>query len=178
LYLAIAAICGLIFVPLHAVLVRARDGAKLIRTLATSIALSAVIGATAGWWLLNGSFSSAETRLLGSVAGGLTFAGAAGIYCHLLPISVDRSVSSHIVELIYLSAGHRLKEAELFRLYTHADVLGKRLRDCLETGIIERQGDELTTTPWGATIARVFLAVGKGLGMRLWYLDRFYGRGR
>jgi hypothetical protein len=177
LYLAVAALCGLIFVPLHAVAIRAMGGDKLIRTLATTIALSAVVGATAGWWLLGDSFGSESTRLLACVAGGLTFTGFAGIYCHLGPISVDRSVSSHIVELVYLGPGHRLKEAELFRLYTHADVLGKRFKDCLETGIIERHGDELATTPRGALIARIFLAMGRGLGMKLWYLDRHRGQG-
>jgi hypothetical protein len=107
------------------------------------------------------------------VGGALTFVGFAGIYCHLGPISVDRSVSSHIVELVYLGPGHRLREDELFELYTHADVLEKRFRDCLETGIIERDGEELVTTRRGERIARIFLALGTGLGMRLWYLDRY-----
>jgi hypothetical protein len=177
LYLAVVAICGLIFVPLHALAIRAMRGNKLIRTLAASIALSAVIGAGAGWWLLGDSFTFEGARLLASVAGGLTFAGFAGVYCHLGPISVDRSVSSHIVELVYLGPGHRLKEAELFRLYTHADVLGKRFKDCLETGIIERHGKELATTARGALIARIFLGLGRGLGMKLWYLDRHHGQG-
>jgi hypothetical protein len=176
MYFAVAIICGLIFVPLHAVAIRAMRGDKLIRTLASTIMLSAVVGGLGGWWLLAGGFTSESTRLLACVAGGLTFVGFAGVYCHLLPISVDRSVSSHIVELVYLGPGHRLKEADLFRLYTHADVLGKRFKDCIETGFIERHGDELTTTPRGALIARIFLGLGRGLGMRLWYLDRYQQR--
>jgi len=178
LYLAIAAICGVVFVPMHVVAVRARRGEKLVRSLAVTIALSAVIGAAVGWWVLGSGFTSQDTRLLASVAGGLTFAGYAGVYCLVGPISVDRSVSSHIAELVFLGPGHRLKQADLFRLYTHADVLEKRFRDCLETGIIERRGEELAMTPWGATIARFYLALGKGLGMRLWYLDRHNGQGR
>lgn len=177
LYLAIVSICGLVFVPLHALTLRAMRGEKLIRMLAASIALSAVIGAAVGWWLLGDSFTVEGVKLLASIAGGLTFAGFAGVYCHLGPISVDRSVSSHIVELVYLSPGHRLREADLFRLYTHEDVLGKRFKDCLETGIIERDGEDLITTARGALIARVFLFLGTALGMQLWYLQRYRRQG-
>jgi hypothetical protein len=173
LYFAIVGLCGAIFLLLHAMAIRAMRGDKLIRTLATCIVLSALVGAAIAWWALEDGFTSQSARLLACVGGALTFVGFAGIYCHLGPISVDRSVSSHIVELVYLGPGHRIKEAELFELYTHADVLEKRFRDCLETGIIERDGDELATTQRGGRIARIFLALGNGLGMRLWYLERY-----
>ena len=90
------------------------------------------------------------------------------------PASVDRSVSAHIVKLIYLAPHHRLKEGELFKLYTHEDMLEKRFRECMESGIIERRGDELGVTPRGARIARFYIVLGKLLGMRLWYLDRYH----
>jgi hypothetical protein len=173
LYFFIVGLCGAIFLLLHVMVIRAMRGDKLIRTLAACIALSALVGAAISWWALEGSFTSQSARSLACVGGALTFVGFAGVYCHLGPISVDRSVSSHIVELVYLGPGHRLKEAELFELYTHADVLEKRFRDCLETGIIKRDGEELATTRRGERIARIFLALGNGLGMRLWYLDRY-----
>jgi len=176
LYFAVVGLCGAIFLLVHVTAVRAMRGEKLIRTLASSIALSALVGGVIGWWGLEVSFTSQSVRLLACVGGALTFAGFAGVYCHLGPISVDRSVSSHLVELVYLGPGHRLREAELFELYTQADVLEKRFRDCLETGIIERNGEELVTTQRGAQIARIFLALGTGLGMRLWYLERFNKR--
>ena len=173
LYFAIVGLCGAIFLLLHVMVIRAMRGDKLIRTLAACIALSTLVGGVMGWWALEDSFTSQSARLLACVGGALTFVGFAGVYCHLGPISVDRSVSSHIVELVYLGPGHRLKETELFELYTHTDVLEKRFRDCLETGIIERDGDELATTQRGGRIARIFLALGNGLGMRLWYLERY-----
>lgn len=176
-YLAVCAICGLMFIPLHMMSVRAMRGDKLVRTLGATIVLSAVIGAGVGWWALADSFTSDSAKTLACVAGGLTFAGFAGVYALVGPISVDRSVSSHIVQLIFLGPGHRLTEADLFRLYTHADVLGKRFKDSLETGIIVRDGEELTTTRRGARIARLYLALGRGLGIRLWYLDRYRKQG-
>ena len=173
LYLAIVAFCGVVFVPVHVMAIRAMRGDRLIGMLALSVALSALIGTASGWWTLADAFTSSGARTLACLAAALTFAGFAGVYCCLGPISVDRSVSSHIVELVYLGPGHRLKVAELFELYTHADVLEKRFKDCLETGIIKRDGEDLMTTRRGARLAQLFLALGKALGMRLWYLERY-----
>ena len=173
LYFVTVGLCGAVFLLVHVVVIRATHGQQLIRMLAACIALSALVGPSIGWWILGDSFTSPSARLLACVGGALTFVGFAGVYCVLGPISVDRSVSSHIVELVYLGPGHRLKKAELFELYTHADVLEKRFQDCLETGIIERDGEELATTPRGERIARIFLALGNGLGMRLWHLERY-----
>jgi hypothetical protein len=171
-YFVAVGLCGAIFLLAHVVVIRATHGQQLIRMLAACIALSALVGPAIGWWILGDSFTSQSARLLAFVGGALTFVGFAGVYCVLGPISVDRSVSSHIVELVYLGPGHRLRKAELFELYTHADVLEKRFQDCLETGIIKRDGEELATTPRGERIARIFLALGNGLGMRLWHLER------
>src|SRR5262245_39298027 len=106
LYFAIVGWCGAIFLLLHILVIRAMRGDKLIRTLAACIALSALVGSTIAWWALEDGFTSQSARLLACVGGALTFVGFAGIYCHLGPISVDRSVSSHIVELVYLGRGH------------------------------------------------------------------------
>lgn len=173
LYFVTVVLCGVIFLVVHVVVIRATHGRQLIRMLAACIALSALVGSAVGWWMVGDGFTSQSARLLAYVGGALTFAGFAGVYCLVGPISVDRSVSSHIVELVYLGPGHRLREAELFELYTHADVLEKRFQDCLETGIIKREGEEIATTPRGERIARIFLALGNGLGMRLWHLERY-----
>ena len=53
LFVAFAALCGLIFVPLHMMSVRAMHGDKLVRTLGITIVLSAIIGAGASWWALD-----------------------------------------------------------------------------------------------------------------------------
>ena len=176
LYFAIVAVSGAVFLPLHIVAIRAMGGGKLITTLGTTIAVSAIVGAAGGWLALGGEFSSQSVKTVACIGAALTFAGFAGAYSLIGPISVDRSVSSHIVELVSLAPGGRLKETDLFALYTHADMLEKRFHDCIETGIIERQGEELVVTPRGAKIAFVYLALGKALGMRLWYLDR-HGKG-
>ena len=176
LYFAVVAFSGACFLPLHIVSIRAMGGGKLITTLVATIAASAIVGGASGWFSLGGEFSSQSVRIVACVGAALTFVGFAGAYSLIGPISVDRSVSSHIVELVSLAPGGRLKEADLFALYTHADLLDKRFHDCIETGIIERRGEELVVTPRGAKIAFVYLALGKALGMRLWYLDR-HGKG-
>ena len=126
-------------------------------------------------------FLSSEMGLTAANLGTLTsiyFLGFAGAYCLIGPVSVDRSVSAHIVELVYRGPEHRLSEAELFGLYTHADVLGKRFADCLETGILERDGGKLRVTRWGATIALTYMTIGATLGIRRWHLARYFQQHR
>jgi len=172
LFFAILAIGGMVFLPLHIVALRRRGGAQLITTLNIVIVISTAVAVTAGWLLFDGRFSSPGAALLAYVAGALTFAAYAGLYSLLLPSSVDRSVSVHIVKLLYLAPNQRMTEKELFDVYTHGDMLEKRFNDCLATGIIKREGEELVLTPHGARIAWLYMTVGEGLGMRLWYLDR------
>lgn len=172
MFLAILGIGGIVFLPLHIAALRLRGGAQLITTLNIVIAVSTAVAVAAGWLLFDRQFSSPGAALLAYVSGALTFAAYAGLYSLLLPSSVDRSVSVHIVKLLYLAPGQRMSEKELFDLYTHGDMLEKRFNDCLATGIIRREGDELVLTPHGARIARLYMTVGEGLGMRLWYLDR------
>jgi hypothetical protein len=172
LFFAMLAIGGVVFLPLHILALRARGGAHLITTLNAVIGISTIAAVGAGWLLFDDRFSSSSAATLAYVAGALCFAAYAGLYSLLLPSSVDRSVSVHIVKLLYLAPRQRMTEQELFSLYTHGDVLEKRFNDCLSTGIIKRDGNELTLTPHGARIAWLYMAVGEGLGMRLWYLDR------
>src|SRR5438105_3202840 len=129
-YLAVFALCWVVFLPMHVVAVRLRQGANLLTTINCSIAGSALI-ATAGSWLwLGGLFSSESVKAVACVGAGMSFMGFGGIYNLLGPVSVDRSISAHIVKLIYLSPQHRIEEAELFKIYTHSDVLEKRFREC------------------------------------------------
>jgi hypothetical protein len=172
MFLAIMAIGAVVFLPLHVVAVRAVGGARLITTLIAVIGASTIAAVLGGWLLFDRYFSSAGAATLAYVAAALCFAAYAGLYSLLLPSSVDRSVSVHIVKLLYLAPNHRMTEAELFSLYTHGDMLEKRFNDCLATGIIKREGEELVLTPQGARIAWLYMTVGEGLGMRLWYLDR------
>jgi hypothetical protein len=172
LFFAILVIGGIVFLPLHIVALRLRGGAQLITTLNIVIAISTAVAVAMGWLLFDHEFSSPGAALLAYVSSALTFAAYAGLYSLLLPSSVDRSVSVHIVKLLYLAPNHRMTEKELFDLYTHGDMLEKRFNDCLATGIIRREGDKLVLTAHGARIARLYMMVGEGLGMRLWYLDR------
>ena len=172
LFFAILLIGTVVFLPLHVVALRARGGAQLITTLITVIGVSTVAALLLAWLLLGDRFSSPGAAFVAYVSGALCFAAYAGLYSLLLPSSVDRSVSVHIVKLLYLAPGQRMSESELLGLYTHDDMLRKRFNDCISTGIIEREGDKLVLTRKGARIARLYLLVGEGLGMRLWYLDR------
>jgi hypothetical protein len=173
-FFAINVVGAAIFLPLHVVVIRAMHGRNLITTINLVIAISTIVAVAVGWWGL--SFSSESARLMGCFAGGLTCLAYAGLYGLLGPSSVDRSVSAHIVELVYLAPEGRLKEADLFRLYTHDDVLGKRFTDCIDTGIIERSGDELVVTRRGARIAALYIFIGTFLGMQLWFLERHRAR--
>jgi hypothetical protein len=172
LYFAIIAIGGVVFLPLHIVLIRSMGGRKLITSINAAIGLSTVAAVAGGWFFLRPYFSAPGAASVALVGGAISFATLAGLYGLLLPSSVDRSVSVHIVKLLYLAPKQRMTEEQLFRLYTHEDVLEKRFLDCLATGIIKREGGELVLTPHGARIAWLYMTVGEGLGMRLWYLDR------
>lgn len=171
-YFAVIVIAGGIFVPAHILAVRWMKGRRLITTLNGAIVLSGAVAAGVGWCLWAGRFSSPGAEAVILVGGPLTFAGFAALYCVLLPISVDRSVSAHIVNLIDLSPQRRLAEEELFRLYSHEDVLHKRFLDCVATGIIAREGGVLVLSGKGARIAWLYRVIGEALGMRLWFLER------
>lgn len=172
LYFAIVMVAGLVFLPLHIVAVRARGGDKLITTFNAAVAASTAVAVAIGWFALGDLFSSPEARTLACVSAGLSFAACAGLYGVLGPISVDRSVSVHIVSLISLAPGHRLTEGELLGYYPHSDIVAKRFHDCLETGIVRRDGTAFVLTPKGKRIARLYAVMGQTLGMHLWYLDR------
>ena len=172
LFFAILVVGGVIFLPLHIVVLRARAGTNLITTLLVLIGVSTAAGVLAGWLLFGDQFSSPGAAAVAYVGGALTFAAYAGLYGLLLPSSVDRSVSVHIVSLLHAAPGQRLTEPELFELYTHDDMLRKRFLDCLNTGIIRHEGDQLVLTPKGARIAWLYTFVGQGLGMNLWYFSR------
>lgn len=172
LYGAVIAISGIVFLPLHVLAVRARHGRNLLTTVNSAIAASAVVGGACGWILLGDSFSSEGAKAVASVGGGISFLGLGGLYNLLGPASVDRSISAHIIKLIYLAPRHSLSEADLFRFYTQADVLEKRFNECAEASFIERKGKQLGLTRKGKQVARFYLLLGRILGMRLWYLDR------
>ncbi len=172
LYFAVIAIGGGVFLPLHVVALRWMGGRQLITTLNVVIGLSSLAAVVGGWFLLTPHFSSPGAATVALVGGAVSFAAYAGLYSLLLPSSVDRSVSVHVVKLLYLVPGRRMTRAQFAELYTHEDMLEKRFLDCLATGIIKREGDEFVLTPHGARIAWLYMAVGEGLRMRLWYLDR------
>ncbi len=159
LYFSVVAVSGAVFLPLHIVLSQAKRGGPLVMALGASIAVSALAGSIIGNFVISGGFSAPAVALVASIGGALTFAGFAGAYALILPISVDRSLSAHIVGLLYASSGGRIRESELFRLYTHAALLGKRLRECEQSRILERQGDELVITAKGRRIASVYFAL-------------------
>ena len=158
-YFAVIVACGIVFLPLHVILSRKKRGVELVKSLGTSIVLSALVGGAFGVWLIGGCFSSPAVATVASIGAALTFSGFAVVYALILPISIDRSLSAHVVGLVYSSPGGRLKEEELFRLYTHAALLGKRLRECEQSGILERRGDELVATPKGRRIAFTYFAL-------------------
>lgn len=172
LFFAILVIGGVVFLPLHILALRARGGARLITTINATIGISTLAAVAFVWLLFGDQFSSSGAAAVSYVGGALCFAAYAGLYGLLLPSSVDRSVSVHIVKLLYLAPRQRMTETELFSVYTHNDMLQKRFQDCVNTGIIKREGEQLVLTPQGARIARLYMMVGEGLGMRLWYLDR------
>lgn len=159
LYFLVAMASGVVFLPLHLLLGRGKRGSLLVRSIAISIAVSSAVGVAVGLWGLDGLFSSRSVALVAAVGGALTFAGFAGAYALVLPISVDRSLSAHVVGLVHSSPGGRLKRSELFRLYPHDAILGKRLRECRDAGIVEWTGDELVITPKGRRIARIYFAL-------------------
>jgi len=171
-YVAVVAVCGAIFAPLHVIAVRLRRGSRLLMTINAAIVVSAIIGAAACWLWLDRMFSSPAVRDVACVGAALTFVGYAALYNLLGPAGVDRSISAHLINLIYLSPLHRIEKADLLKLYPHSDVMEKRFSECTDTGYIERTGDELRLTAKGRRIAILYLVLGKILGLRTWYLDR------
>jgi hypothetical protein len=176
LYGSVFVISGLIFLPLHVLAVRANRGANVLLTVNLAIGASAVAAGVIVWLSLGHLFSSEGAKAVACVGGAISFLGFGAIYNLLGPTSVDRSISAHILNLIYQAPGHRMSEEELFRYYTHADVLEKRFVECAQVGMIERHGSQLTLTASGRRIGLLYTVIGTMLGIRLWYLERYRAR--
>jgi hypothetical protein len=173
LYVSVFIISGLIFLPLHVLAVRANHGANLILTVNLAIGASAVVAGIIVWLAFGDRFSSEGAKAVACIGGGISFLGFGGIYNLLGPTSVDRSISAHMVNLIYQAPGHRMTKEDLFAYYTHDDVLEKRFDECTRIGVIERHGSQLTLTASGCRISLIFAIMGKVVGIRPWYLDRY-----
>jgi hypothetical protein len=176
LYGSVFVISGLIFLPLHILAVRATHGAKLILMVNLSIGVAAVVAGTIVWLAFGGLFSSEGAKAVACVGGGVSFLGFGGVYNLLGPTSVDRSVSAHMVNLIYQAPGHRMTKEDLLAYYTQEDVLEKRFEECVRIGAIERNGSQLTLTVSGCRISLTFAIMGRVIGIRPWYLDRYRAR--
>jgi len=176
LYVSVFVVSGLIFLPLHVLVVRANRGANVLLMVNLAVGASAVVGAGIIWLSLGSLFSSEGAKAVACIGGAISFLGFGGLYNLLGPTSVDRSISAHIVNLIYQAPGHRMSEEELFSYYTHADVLGKRFVECAQVGMIERHGSQLTLTASGRRIGLLYTIIGRVLGIRLWYLERYRAR--
>lgn len=173
LYVSVFVISGLVFLPLHVLAVRMRRGENLLLTVNLAIGASAVAAGVIVWLSFGGMFSSEGAKAVACVGGAISFLGFGAIYNLLGPTSVDRSISAHILNLIYQAPGHRMTKEELFTYYTHADVLEKRFEECAQIGVIERHGSLLTLTASGRRIGLFYTIIGKVLGIRLWYLERY-----
>jgi hypothetical protein len=173
LFVSVVVISGLVFLPLHVMAARALGRRNIIATVNAMIGISAMMGALAGWFLLGSCFSSGGAKAVACAGGAVSFMGFAALYNLLGPTSVDRSISAHILNLIYQSPGKRMSKADLFNFYTHSDVLEKRLVECADIGVIERHGQELALTARGRRIGQFYAILGKLLGMNMWYLDRY-----
>ena len=176
LYVSVFVISGLIFLPVHVLAVRATRGANLLLTVNLVIGASAVAGGTIVWFGFGGFFSSEGAKAVACIGGAVSFLGFGGLYNLLGPTSVDRSISAHILSLIYEAPGHQMSREDLFGYYTHADVLEKRFDECVRIGVIERHDSRLALTRSGRRIGFFYSVLGKLLGIRLWYLDRYHGR--
>ncbi|WP_428660051.1 hypothetical protein [Reyranella sp.] len=176
LFASVLVISGIVFLPLHVIAVRVLRGRNILSTVNIMVGASAVIGSAIGWLVLGGSFSSEGAKAVACVGAGFAFLGFGALYNLLGPTSVDRSISAHILNLIYQAPGHRMTKDDLFSFYTHSDVLEKRLVECAEIGVIERTGSQLALTPSGRRIGQFYAILGRVLGMRIWYLDRYHAR--
>lgn len=176
LYVSVFVISGLIFLPLHVLAVRMKRGENVLLMVNLAVGASAVAAAVIVWLSLGHLFSSEGAKAVACVGGAVSFLGFGGLYNLLGPTSVDRSISAHILNLIYQAPGHRMTKEELFGYYTHADVLEKRFEECAHIGVIETHDSHLTLTARGRRIGLLYTVIGRVLGIRLWYLDRYRAR--
>jgi hypothetical protein len=176
LFALVLVVSAVVFIPLHAITVRANRGRNLLSAVNVAIIASAIIGGAAVWLVCGGLFSAPGAKAVACVGGGIAFLGFGGTYNLIGPASVDRSISVHLVGLVNQQAERRMASTDLFRYYPLADVLEKRFAECAEVGVFERQGADIVLTPRGRRIARVYAGIGKLLGLHPWYLDRYLAR--
>src|SRR5690242_15673001 len=135
LFALVLVVSAVVFVPLHAVMVRARGGRNLLSAVNLAIVVAALAGGVAVWLLCGGLFSAPGARAVACVGGGVAFLGFGAAYNLIGPASVDRSISVHLVTLVNQAPDRRMAIADLFRHYPHADVLEKRFVECSDVGV-------------------------------------------
>jgi hypothetical protein len=176
LFASVLAVSGIVFAPLHVVFARASGGKNIMGTVNAAIGISAIVGAVLVWLVMGPVFSSDGAKAVACVGGAISFAGYAALYNLLGPTSVDRSISAHILNIIYQAPAHTMTKEELFSVYTHSDVLEKRLAECAEIGMIVRQGQQITLTASGRRMGQFYAVLGKVLSMQFWHLERYRAR--
>src|SRR5262249_47487610 len=152
LFVLVLVVSAVVFVPLHAITVRASRGRSLLTAVNAAIIASAIIGGVAVWLACGGLFSAPGAKMVACVGGGTAFLGFGATYNLIGPASVDRSISVHLVSLVNQQPERRMASADLFRYYPHADVLEKRFVECSEVGVFERRGTDIVLTPHGQRI--------------------------
>lgn len=173
LFVSVIVLSGLIFLPLHVIVVRANHGANVLLMVNISVGVSAIAAAVAGWLWFGGVFSSEGAKAVACVGGAISFLGFGAVYNLLGPTSVDRSISAHILNLIYQAPNHQMSKESLFAYYTHSDVLEKRFEECARVGMIERHGSLLALTASGRRLGFFYTLMGKVLSIPLWHLERY-----
>lgn len=152
-FLAVNLVSFAVFMLLHVLLY----WSGVLHGLGPGIIVAAVASATAGAALVYAAMRRSGATVLPVVfASALGFIGYCGIYIILFPVSLDRSLSVHMMELLAAAPAGALSEQELIQAYPREKIYEKRFQDLERGGLISRGNGTITITAKGRVAADLF----------------------
>ena len=156
LYVSTIAVACAIFIVAQYVTLKILQVKPFYVLLTVLAGASAIAGSVITWLLLGENYSTPGGAIAISVAGASTFWLLAVIYLLLGPISVDRSISAHIVILLSRSADGQMDRTEFMSRYTEQFIYEKRFKELSESQIVQLKNKNLVLTKKGVFIAKIY----------------------
>jgi len=145
-----------LFFILQLVVFRSVRIVRIALTLNLMIAISAFATGCAAYPILGHLYSSSASHATGGVGAILSAVFLSGFYSFAGPICADRSLSAHIAILLSRAPNGCLSRNELHQRYIQNLVLGKRLKEHEDAGVISLEGDAIRITAKGRRIAEIY----------------------
>jgi hypothetical protein len=144
------------FLLLNYALLRVYPRSGLLHSSAAAILLAVFIVTILSYLLISESFSTIGSYVVAVFGSGLSVIFAGLLYTFLGPATAERSLASHMLNLLYDIPGYSLTREEIFDRYDSKGFVQKRVDECMSENILEENNGTLVLTGKGRKIAGLY----------------------